>query len=108
MLPLSHDIRRYYRKHATGTVVSDSGAVRESYTVDGPYSLAFRPGGESRTFGEQGYTHETENYLVIADGCKNFHAGDILTGDAQGNDELFKVDVVKNWPTEQTMYVRGL
>ena len=108
MQPLSHDIRRYYRKHATGEAVSNTGSVTETYTVDGPYSLAFRPGGKTRTYGEQGYTFETETYFVIADGCSNFQPGDILTSDSKGGNELYRIETVKTWPSEQTMYVRGL
>ena len=108
MQPLSHDIRRYYRKHTTGEVVSDTGDVVPTYKVDGPYALAFRPGGESRTLGEQGYTRESTQYFVIADGVHCFEPGDILTSDKAGNNALYQVQIVKDWPTEQTMYVRGL
>jgi len=111
MQPLSHDIRSYYRKHATGEVVSETGAVTETYTVDGPYSLAFRPtksGGEARSLGEQGYNRAVEQFYVIADGCKCFRSGDTLTTDRKGLEPVYQIENVATWPTEQTFYVRGL
>ena len=108
MQPLNHDIRSYYRKHAVSSDVTDTGVVSTEYKVDGPYSLAFRAGGASRSRGEQGFTYEGTQYLVIADGVHVFHAGDILTTDRQGEHERYAVTVVKDWPSEQTMYVRAL
>ena len=108
MQPLSYDIRRMYRKHASGEEVSDTGAVMATYTIDGPYSIAVRPGGKSRTLGEQGYTLETTQFMLIADGVSVFEEGDVLTNDPMGTEEVFKVETVKTWPTEQVMYVRGL
>lgn len=108
MQPISHDIRTYYRKHATGEVVSDTGVVTETYTVDGPYQLAFVPGGESRTRGEQGYTYEGEVFYVIADGMSCFKPGDTLTTDRKGLHAEYAVMDVKTWPTEQTFYVRSV
>ena len=105
MQPLSYDIRSYYRKHQSGETVTDSGEVIPTFTTDGPYQLAFRSGGESRTLGETGYTSESEIYFVIADGVTVFKAGDILT---DGTTDLYRCAVVKNWPTEQTMYVRAI
>lgn len=108
MLPLSHDIRRYYRRYATSTSISNTGDVTEITAVDGPYSLAFRSGGTARTRGEQGYTYETETYLVIADGCRSFKAGDVLTEDSAGDKPLYKVLTARTYPTEQQLIVRAV
>lgn len=108
MQPLSHDIRSYYRKHATGEVVSDTGDVTETFKVDGPYSLAFRPGGDARMLTESGYSNAVETYFVIADGCDCFTAGDVLTKDKAGLYPEYRVQTVKTFPTEQTFYVRGV
>ncbi len=108
MQPLMHDIRRCYRKHISGEEISETGVVTPIYKVDGPYALAFRPGGAVRTHGDAGYTYEQTMYFVIADGCFCFEPGDILTSDSKGKDGLYKVDTVKTFPTEQTMYVKGL
>lgn len=108
MQPLAHDIRTYYRKHATGEVVSDTGVVTPRYKVDGPYRLAFRSGQASKTRGEQGFTVEGTQYLVIADGVHIFEPGDILTSDRAGRDERYKVSIVRDWPSEQTMYVGAI
>ena len=108
MLPLSFDVRSYYRKHQDGESVSVSGDVTPTFSMDGPFKIAFRPGGASRTIGEGGYSFEGAQFYCIVDGCKSFTPGDILTSDSQGNDELYRVELVKTFPTEQQLYVRGL
>ena len=108
MQPLSHDIRRMFRRYSVGETVSATGDVTETYAVDGPYNLAFRPGGDARVLTEGGYSKASESYFVIADGCDCFQPGDVLTTDSHGNDARYAVQTVKTFPTEQTMYVRGL
>lgn len=108
MQPINYDIRTCWRKHAVGEDVSDTGVVTPRYKVDGPYRLAFRSGQASRTRGEQGYTVEGTQYLVIADGVHIFEPGDILTSDRAGRDERYKVSTVRDWPSEQTMYVGAI
>lgn len=105
MLPLSFDIRSYYRKHQTGATVNEDGTVEPTYSTSGPYSLAFRPGGDRRNLTEQGYSYEETEYLVIADNCSEFEEGDVLT---DGENDLYSVSSVQTWPTEQLMRVRGL
>lgn len=108
MQPLAFDMRRYYRKHAVGETVSATGAVTAEYAVDGPYKIAFRPGGRARTQGESGYTAEQTVMYCIADGLHIFEPGDILTSDPLGQLEQWKIETVKDFPTEQTFYARGL
>jgi len=103
MLPLNYDIRSYYRKHQTGEEVED-GIVTPTYSTDGPYSIAFRPGSNSRFLTEQGYTEASTTYFCIADGVDCFKSGDILT---DGSDDLYILSDVKTFPTEQTFYVRS-
>lgn len=106
MLPLSYDIRTYYRKHQNGETVTASGAVIPTHTMDGPYKVAFRPGGRSKGLTEGGYSFDASQFYVIADACRAWEPGDIMTDDPAGENELYKVDVVKTFPTEQQMYVR--
>lgn len=113
MQPLQYDIRSYYRKTAVGTE-DENGFVTETFETSGPFSLAFVPGAETRSLGEQGYVHGESQYLVIADGCGSqdtsdgrgiFRAGDTLT---DGENDLYSVVSVRTFPTEQTMTVREL
>ena len=113
MLPMQYDIRSYHRKTAVSTEDSD-GFVTEVFETDGPYSLAFVPGAETRTVSEQGFVHGESQYLVIADGCGSqdtkdgrgiFRAGDMLT---DGEKDLYEVISVRTFPTEQQMTAREL
>jgi len=104
MQPLNYDIRAYYRKHQTGTEVED-GVVTPTYTTDGPYNIAFRPGSRVRTLTEQGYTEAMTSHYCIADGVHVFDPGDILT---DGTDDLYVIESVQDFPTEQTFYVRSV
>lgn len=103
MQPLGYDIRSYYRRHQTGEAVED-GIVSLVYTTDGPYSIAFRPGQRSRTLTEQGRTVAPTSFFCIANGVHVFDPGDILT---DGENDLYVIEEVMDWPTEQTFYVRG-
>lgn len=102
MLPLNYDIRSYYRKHQTGEETED-GIVTPTYSVDGPFSIAFRPGSMSRELTEQGLSDGSTLFFCIADGVRCFEPKDILT---DGENDLYAVISVKTWPTEQTFYVR--
>lgn len=105
MQPLNYDIRTYYRKHQTGENEDDVGNVVPVYATDGPYAIAFRPGAEIRTQTEQGYAVDQTQYLCIADGISCIEVGDVLT---DGDADLYKVQSVKTYPTEQLFYVRAL
>jgi hypothetical protein len=105
---MHYDSRRMYRKHAVGETVTETGEVVPTYAVDGPYSLAFRPGSAQRTAGPEGYTYEASVSYIIAHMATAFRPGDILTEDPHGNVERYKVEVVKSYPTEQQLYARAL
>jgi len=105
MQPLNYDIRSYFRKHQIGEAVDDEGRTEPLFDITGPFAIAFRPGQQVRTQTEQGYAYDQTTYFCIADGVDCFESGDILT---DGEDDLYKVISVKQFPTEQTFYARAL
>lgn len=105
MLPLDFDIRSYFRKHQIGEEVDDEGRTEPLFDINGPFPIAFRPGQEARTITEQGYAYDQTVYYCIADGCDCFVAGDILT---DGVNDLYRIEAVKTFPTEQTFYARAI
>ena len=105
MQPLYCEERRLYLKHQIGEEEAENGIVTPTYETSGPYRLSFTPGSQGRTLTEQGQSYHETTYFVIADGLRCFQPGDVLT---DGTSDLFVIQTVKTFPTEQTMYVRAL
>ena len=105
MRPLNYDVRHYWRKFQSDTVENEDGTTEPVWSVSGPFALAFVPGAERRTLTEQGFSYDGTTMFVIADRCKEFRAGDILS---DGTNDLYEVTDAKTFPTEQQLYVRGL
>lgn len=104
MQPLGYDNRMIYRKHQVGETVTD-GIAEPTWQTDGPYLVAFRPGKQMITPSEQGYDVSQTVYYCIAPDTEAFCSGDILT---DGQNDLYIIQELKTFPTEQTFYARAL